>query len=350
MATLTETAYYTRNFIKYGSIAAVLIFVLKISWGIFSTWWITVNPPPPPPPTIAFGKLPKINFSQITGLPNFTYKLETIQGSLPTLQTVAKVYVVAKNEGKFSSLDEVMNKARRMGFTNQPETLSETKFRFSSASNPPTILELDKITGDFQLKYDYQNDQTILNEQKPPNNDQAVAEAKRFLQNVDLLKDDITNGPSAVSYWRFQPPNLIAAISLSEANFVKVGLNREGLDNIPIVSENPQEPFITFLFSGARSQDKRILEINYHYSLIERQSQATYPLKTTTLAWQELQENKGYIASLGENNDGLVTIRKVTLGYFDLRSSQNFLQPVFVFEGDRNFTAYIAAVDQKYVE
>jgi hypothetical protein len=86
MATLTETAYYTRNFIKYGSIAAVLIFVLKISWGIFSTWWITVNPPPPPPPTIAFGKLPKINFSQITGLPNFTYKLETIQGSLPTLQ------------------------------------------------------------------------------------------------------------------------------------------------------------------------------------------------------------------------------------------------------------------------
>ena len=350
MATLTVTAYYTRNFIKYGSIAAVLIFILKISWGLFSTWWVAANPPPPPPPTVAFGKLPKIKFPQKTDLPKITYKLETIQGSVPTLETIAKVYVVAKNEGKFSSLDEIKDKARKMGFTGQPETLTETKFRFSSTSTPPTILELDKVTGDFQLKYDYQNDQAILNEQKPPNNDQAISEAKRFLQNVNLLKEDITNGPSIISYWRFQTPNLISAISLSEADFIKVGLNREDLDNKPIVSENPQEPYITFLFSGARSQEKRILEINYHYSLIERQSQATYPLKSTTIAWQELQEDKGYIASLGENGDGQVTIRKVTLGYFDLRSSQNFLQPVFVFEGDRNFTAYVAAVDPKYVE
>ena len=43
-------------------------------------------------------------------------------------------------------------------------------------------------------------------------------------------------------------------------------------------------------------------------------------------------------------------IRKVSLAYFEPVTPAQFLQPVYVFEGDRGFAAYVPAIVDKYVQ
>jgi hypothetical protein len=47
--------------------------------------------------------------------------------------------------------------------------------------------------------------------------------------------------------------------------------------------------------------------------------------------------------------DSNVTIRKMYLAYYEPTTLTNYLQPIFVFEGDNNFVAYVSAVTSKYV-
>ena len=47
---------------------------------------------------------------------------------------------------------------------------------------------------------------------------------------------------------------------------------------------------------------------------------------------------------------GTATVRTVTLAYYDSLDPQNYLQPVFVFEGDDGFLAYVPAVALPWTE
>ena len=104
----------------------------------------------------------------------------------------------------------------------------------------------------------------------------------------------------------------------------------------------------TFLFSGARELGKRLIEVNYNYSSIDPETFSTYPLKTVASVWQEMQSGAGHLANLGQNPEGNITIRQIYLAYYDSQEPQNFLQPVFVFEGDKNFIGYVPAIDHKW--
>jgi len=68
-------------------------------------------------------------------------------------------------------------------------------------------------------------------------------------------------------------------------------------------------------------------------------------------AWNELQQGKGYIANFGQQGDnGQITIRKVYLAYYDTEVPQTYLQPIYIFEGDKNFFAYVTAVNPKWTD
>jgi len=95
---------------------------------------------------------------------------------------------------------------------------------------------------------------------------------------------------------------------------------------------------------------RRIIEVNYNYYPIDRETFSTYPLKSVQTAWEEFQKNQGFIANLGENDKNEIIIRKVSLTYYDADKPQHFLQPIYVFEGDRNFIGFLPAIDSKWTE
>lgn len=351
MATLTQTAYWTRKIMLFGAIGLVVIIFLKISLDIVGNTWRKFNPPAPPSPTVTFGPLPKLIFpNQTADKPKLTFRLETIQGDLPKLPSQIKVYFMPKPGPNLLALDRAQQKAQKMGFRNEMEKISDVLYRWNDQKNPPMTLEMDINNGNFHLLYPYQTDQAILGQKNLPTNQQAAQEAKNFLLSNDLLAADLATGSAEFEYLKLITPQLTPAISLSEADFIRANLFRTGLDGLKILPPNPKEALISFLFSGAREFGKRLIEVNYNYSPIDTETFSTYPLKTVTLAWQEMQSGQAYLANLGQNPEGNITIRQIYLAYYDSQEPQNFLQPVFVFEGDRNFIGYVPAIDPKWRE
>lgn len=351
MANLTTTAFYTRKGVKYGSIGIVVFLILRFAFHTAVDYWRERNPPPPPPPTVAFGNLPEIEFPDQESLPEeIIYKLETAEGIIPQAEDIGKVYTITKTNPSLLGLDRAKTLAGKIGFASEPTQITPRLYRFTSQTTPVTTLEMDTVTGYFTLKYDYRNDQSILAEKKLPSDEQAVTEAERFLTTLTILEEDIKDGEGKVSYYRFSPDKLLPAISLSEADFVRVDLFRQLLDEKQIISEEPGNSLIHFILSGSRERLRRIIEVKYVYSPLERENFATYPLKSASVAWTELNSGQAHIAELGDNQNGQVTIRRIYLAYYESEEPQNFLQPIFVFEGDKNFSAYVPAVDPEWVD
>lgn len=353
MATLTETAYYTRRSIAIGGILLVGFIVVKISFNLAKNIWSKLNPPPPPPPTMAFGKLPKIKFpdkSSDEPTPELSFRLETIEGSLPALPNIGKVYFMPIGKANLLALERTSEKVRKMGFTTQPQGLNESTYRWTSKDSPPVTLEMNIYTGKLHLRYPYEIDQELLTSKNLPSNEQAKAEAKNFLKNNQFLTAELEEGETQLSYWDLAPSGLVPVLSLSEADFIRADLFRANLDELKILPANPKESLVNFLFSGSRQSNKRTVEIEYTHFPVEKESFATYPLKPIATAWQEMQGKKGYIAHLGENQNGQIVIRRIYLAYYDPGESQNYLQPIYVFEGDREFFGYVPAMASEWTE
>lgn len=350
---LTQIAYYTRRTLKIGTIFLIAFLIVRAGVKIGIRAWQAAHPPPPPKPTTAFGKLPTLNFPDSPIKVKLSFKLETIEGALPQFPESTKVYFMPQKGPNLLASSRAKDKAYKMGFKNEPEIISETIYRWTTQSTPSTTLKMNIVTGNFDLDYDFQNDPELLTSKNLPTAQQAAQEAKGFLVSGSFLPDDLANGTAEFEYLFFEPsepPEFKPVLSFSEANFIRVNLFRENLNDLKILPPNPKNSLISFLFSSSRTTGKRIVEIDYTYFPIEQEFSATYPLKPAILAWKELQNGEGYIAHLRQNEKGPIIVRKVFLAYYDSQEPQHYLQPIYVFEGDREFFAYVPAIDSKWTE
>lgn len=351
MSHLSETAYFARKTIKFGILGLILFIILKIGYGMFITYWKAANPAPSLPPEVKFGRLPKIEFPDpMEPLLPLTYRLQTIEGIPPNLPTVSKVYFIVQASPNLLAVDRAKERAKRIGFDPEPERLSATLYRFQGKTNPPMTLELDIVSGHFTLTYPYENDESVLTATNSPNNPQAISLAQNFLVSFGSLPPDLGPNEAIINLLHWDGQKLVPAISFSETQFLRVNLFRQKLDDLPVLPPNPKKALINFLITSVPEASKKIVEVNYNYQQIEREIFSDYPLKTSAQAWQELQTGQGYIANLGKNESGQITIRRIYLAYYESEKPQQFLQPVFVFEGDNDFYAYVTAVDPTMTE
>lgn len=350
MARLTETAYWTRRMVKYGTIGLLGLILLKGALSAAIAYWRKLHPLPPPPPTVAFGKLPKIEFPE----PRFkeeklTYRLETVAGRTPDLGDRTKVYFIPIKKPSLLALDRAKTQAIKMGFPSDGKKISETIYQWQKEDSYLTTLEMDIVNYNFTMRKNWQEDQTLLAEKMLPIKEQAIIEAKNFLRTNGLLNKNLEEGEGEVTFLRFIPPDLIPVMSLSEADFLKVNLFSSNLDNLPLLPPNPKEALVSLLFSGSRKRERRILEGNYTHFPVAFETFATYPLKTSTQAWEELKGGKGYLANLKKDEKEIV-IRKISLAYFENSLPQNYLMPIYVFEGEGEFVAYVSAISPEWIE
>jgi hypothetical protein len=350
MATLTETAYYSRLTIKYGAIAIVALLIFRGLFISFRAYWKKAHPPPPPPPTVAFGKLPKLVFPERPNLPTISYKLETISGSLPTLVDQAKVFFMPQPSDNLLAREKTKTWAKTLGFSGEPEEIDKYEYLFTSGATPTTTLKVNFLSRNFTLTYDWKNDLEILSVGNPPQESQAISLARGFLQSADALGEDLALGPAEVSYLKYKEGDLAKALFFSEANFAKVNLYRQDIDGTKILPANPKESNIFVIVSPATKTGRGIIEASYTYNPVSLEHFATYPLKDVKSAWSQLTSGKAFIANLGNNPEGKITIRNAYLAYYDSNTPQNFLQPVIVFEGDQDFFAYVPAVSDNWLE
>ncbi len=350
MATLTEVSVMARKGIKYGIIGLVVMAMIPGAFSMLRKIILAFNPPPPPAPTVRYGKLPKLMFPEVPNFATPEYKLETITGSFPALKNTGKVYLVGVNKARLLVLDRMKARMRTVDMNPEPVQLDEKTYRFLHAKEPIDLL-FDSITGGFSYKYDWTTNKAIYTSRDVLIGDQAIARAKSFLQKlgglpIDLAKGDGKNGLINVTYWAATNSAMVPAVSAYEANFVRVDLFRDNKDEMKIVTVGGNTSPVNVIMSGLPGTLETV-QANFHYSQILDDDFATYPLKSVETAWRELVSGGGFISR--RTAEKTVVVRKASLAYFEANEQQLFMQPVFVFEGDAGFVAYVQAVDPSYV-
>jgi len=346
MASLTDVSIMTRKIIRYSIYFVIFIIVGRILFKAGKSVFLKIFPPAEPAPTVTFGKLPTLPFPEKEKIGNISLTLETADGNLPVLQTQAKVFFMPKQSSHLLSLDLAKQKAQALGFLPEGEAMSETMYKFISR-NSFAILQIDIVTGTFSISYNLKADPSPV-ERKPQSPEIQAAFVRSYLSSANLLPDDLS-GPTQNEFLKIEGESIVSALSLADSNFVKIYLFRKNYGNLPTLTNEPNKSNVWFMLSGSQEPERKIVAAEYHYFPVDENQNSTYPLKTAQEAWSSLTSGNAYIASYGQNKEGdNVTIRKVYLAYYDSGKPTDFFQPIIVFEGDKDFVAYIPAVTSDY--
>jgi hypothetical protein len=350
MATLTETAYYTRRTINWTILGIIIYFLLRIFWFIIIAILLWLFPPKPPPPNHALGIMPKIKFSSdATPSVSLKFQLETIEGKVPVASSAGTVYFMPKKAANLLALTKTQNFANQNGFDSEPYQEKKNIYVFKDSSEPLRNLRYDIVTDNFLIRYLWEMNYSVLDEKKFQPEKQVLTYLVNLLNNNNLMALDIEHGYQKISYLRVVNNQFQKADSADSADAMRIDFFRGDINNLKVYTRNPNEGNVAFILSGSENAKKRILIYQYTYWPIEYITSGTYELKTSQEAWEELQNGKGFIAQY-PTQGSTATVRKVTLGYYDSFEPQNFLQPIFIFEGDYNFIAYVQAISPSWTE
>lgn len=348
MSNLGETAVVARKAIKYGSIGLVVLMVGRIMVTGAYNYWRALNPPPPPPPDVKWGKLPKLVFPQ-REQPTLSYRLETRTGGLPDkLEDQFTVYFMPIKKASLLAFDEAKSVAERLDFIEEPKQLSATEYRWDSVVPVLSSLTIDVITGEFTIDRRWQDDPSYATPTQYFNESQAVDQLYALLSRVDLLPTDIKAGDYTIQNLRGEGGTIVPAVSLSQAHFVRVNLYRAPVDEVPVVSPSVDKGLITAILALQRNQDKQFVQIDYNYFPVELETKSVYPLIGVAEAWQRMQKGGGFVAGVETADE--VVVRDVYLAYYDSELPQQYMQPVYVFEGDPGFLGFVPALSDAWVE
>ena len=345
MATLTEASITARKSIRFTIYGIIGLIILRMLINTGVSIYKKIFPPPPEPANMAFGKLPKIKFPDNKKL-NLTFSLETAEGSsLPTFPLKTNVYFMPKKSANLLSLDFAKDKAKKLGFNPEEYQTNDSTYQFRSRDSE-AILEYDIITGAFSISYDLSADPSPLSV-KPNLPEISLNTIKTFLSGASLMPEDLT-GPTLHRYLKTQSGGFVEALSLSDSNLIRIDMFRKNYNNMPVVTATPREANVWFMLSGIREKGTDIIAGEYHYFPIDESKVATYPLKSADQIWNEFNQGNYYTATNGQTVDGeSIKIRKIYLAYYDSGEYTEFLQPVFVLEGDKDFVAYIPALSSE---
>ncbi len=350
MATLTETAYYTRRTVNWLILAVILYFLLRIFGSMFVAIWLSFFPPKPPPPNHRFGKLPAIVFPpQASSSAALAFQLETIEGIVPKASESATVYFMPKQPANLLALPKTQDFAHRLDLDPTPIQESKNIYRFDDQELTLRKLRYDIVSGHFILRYAFEQDIGLFSDHAFSSADALVTESIGLLRGFNLLDEDLKVGTQKVTYLKLVGDKLVTTTSLSAADALRIDFFRKDIFGNRIFQPNPDEAPVAFIYSGSTHRKKQLIQFAYNLWPIDFEAAATYAIKPTSQAWQELQSGEGYIAR-SPRTGTTVVIRNVYLGYYDSYDPQTYLQPIFVFEGDNGFLAYVPAVVREWTE
>lgn len=342
MASLHETAHYSRIGIKYGSIALVVMIVGRFVLGIVSDVYKAMFPEAPPPPTVGFGIIPEVVFPELNS-GQFSYVLETPTGTIPEFQDRMEVFPYVLERPNLLALEQATAQANSMGFEDISQQVTATDYLWTNFGEVPGTLQINVYDGTFVLEYDWNKAPDFLVEQQLVNEATAKQRIQDFLQSPGLLPEDLRDGPYTVTYMKASGRSYEKTVSLSEADFVQFDLFRKPVQNIfPVMTPDASTGVIQAIVS-TNPNKAWLVYLQYNYFPVDYSLTETYPLKLGSQAWMELLGGGGYVARIDPGIEQIV-VRSVELGYFEAFDKQPYLQPIYIFRGDNQFVGYVQAV------
>ncbi len=351
--TLTQVAHYGRLGVKISLITLVVLIVGRVFLEAFFAYWNAAYPPPPPPPTVGFGLLPPLRFPIKTDADKpASYQLQTANGSFPDFGDRARVYFMPKSNASLLADQRAKQIASGYGFVFAPSPLDTRTYRWTKSSPLQATLQMDIQNLTFTLTTDYLSHPELLVQKDLPDQSHAESLVKSFIASGQNVPSDISTVSAQISYLKSAGNDVAPAVSFSDADFVQVDLTRTPIDNqIPFYTQAGRRGIVhAILVSNGNNITGRdqIVQMEDYYHPIDYTEVQTYPIRPPAQAWQTLQGGEGYIVNKGTNPTA--TVRTVSLGYYDDTQEQQYMQPVYVFEGDGGFMGFVPAVDPRYIQ
>ncbi|MDO8487351.1 MAG: hypothetical protein Q7S45_03595 [Candidatus Curtissbacteria bacterium] len=336
MITLTNFASFWRRASVFTALGIGGILILFVLFLFGKSIRNSLFPPPPPTAIVAFGKLPKTDFSDgIRQQGTINYKIETISGELPQLSTSAKVFAISASNSSFGKLEDVKKKAQSIGFTLAPQIIPQG-FRFVDAKDSSRIFTVDSSSGDFL----YQT--SLQGISKPKSTDDAIGTARTFFNNFNLSDKEFPYNRVYTTNLKFSASDLVPASSLSSSDLVRVDFYRADVDKLPILPIADGKSQVV-----AQVTDKGIVGAKMNIYNLERFKFATYPLKGVTKAYTELQNGQGVFNA--NSSSDTFEITNINLGYVESSKTSQYLTPVYIFTSRGSLKAFIDAVDDAWI-
>ncbi len=345
---LTQVAYAGRQTVKFGLIFLVLFMVGRTFLSAFRAYWIATHPAPPPPPTVGFGLLPPLRFpAKSQDEKPTSYQMETATGTWPQFGDRAKVFLMTKSAPSLLDDDRAKAIAASFDFLFVPDVISSEVYRFSKLQPFNSTFEIHTRTYDFTLSTDYLSRPELLGNKNVPDQLAAVEMVKNTLRKAELLSDDLATSSGETIYLKALGTQLSPALSFSDTDFVQVDLYRAPIDGIyHFYSPAGNKANVHAIVIGEGNGS--LGELVFHHQEIDYSQIHTYPLRSVQSAWKLLQSNEGYVAVKGASDTAIV--RSVSLGYYDDNQEQDYMQPIYVFEGDDGFLGFVSAIDPAYIQ
>lgn len=342
MATLSQTSEISKKTFIGGLIVVGVIFLSILIFKFGMTLKNMLYPEPPPASTVAFGKLPKLDISEGVKPPEkIEYKLETISGELPKLAHEVKVFAIEAPKPAFGDLERTKTQVANADFREEPVSVIERTAIFRNSRYPDYVLTINITSGNFVFGSDYLNKEE-LRSAKPSSLEKAKDIATNFLERlkVDVSSTDQKNPKN--HFLKFEGQTLGEALSLSDANFIKLLFSRLPIDEVELISPRLDRAPIWALTSQTDVVEAKVALQN-----VKLHKFSTYPLKEINQAFDELKNGRGAVND--EIEDSVFPIRDVEVAYLETENFQPYLQPIYLFKSDNNIAAYVAAVEDKWI-
>lgn len=354
MATLTEISIASRKYVLYLIAVFIGYLILSFLFNLIKSSLTTNRPIPVPPPNVRFNKIPAPKFPQAaTSSSGLQFELLNIEGRPPETTTAAKIYAMPKKQPSLLTIQKANSFAVQLDFIKEPEVITPLYFRYTDPKDPLRTLELDAVNLNFKLKYDYLKNLKAVSSIPISNKNQPQKDVINYIQKRGFFDDGILKGKITSEYFTFDSNSLSIskASSIATTNMVRINFFRENINDMKVVPSGFYRSNTYILYTPSPDVDTSILEVIYSYWPVAFDDFATYPLKSGASAWQELNNGYAYVINPGTNPpDKPIVVREIYLSYYDSEEPQTYLQPIFVFEGDNDFAAYLPAISPEWLE
>lgn len=344
MPTLSIVRTDFGKILKWGGIIISIIIILLIALKLLFLIKQMIFPSAPPPPTVTFGKLPKPYFPE--GIKkDYTYEIDTLTGDLPNFKPAEKVYKMEQRGPDILAVERISQAVSYMGFNSRPQQISDFVYKWSSPKPPEQNIIMNIKLSEFNLSSSISKHEQYIKSGKFQNKSRPIVVATNFLNGLDFNTEEIDEEKTKVEFGILKDGVISPTTRMVISDIATVYFFQKNKDDLPIVY--PQGPNSSMRMLVGAGDDGKVLEGQFSYQKVLDES-ATYPIKTSQEAFEDLKNGKAYVASFSGTNSN-VKIKNIYLALYSEGRLQEYMTPVVVFEGNDNFIAYVSGIKDDWV-
>lgn len=328
---LTEASAFFKKSFKVALIAGVFLTLLWMLVGFLISTYQKINPSKEVP-TVLFGQLPRPSFpdNKVAGI---SFVLDTVDSGFPKLPPLLPVYPTPSQTPNLLDLDRSTDLAREFGFTGAPRQLNSETYVFTDPATTAQEFRIDIVSKNFHLTTTNLADPFISKVAPGGSVDQIALQARNTLDRQTLLQPDLETGRDTVTYKKVQGTSYVNAGSPSEANAARVDIFRDGVAGYELVGPKKEESLIYVILASNQNQKRGLIEVGYTYWNYFIDGSSTYPLQPISLAWEQVKSGQATLISPAVATFQEVRIQEIKIAYYQAATHQNYLQPIYIFDG-----------------